>query len=121
MDVTPTHFDLLSHMLDAATLRHRVTSHNIANVNTPGYRRLEVHFEDALAEQLRGGGAFDPEGVRPEIVEDRSGTYRRDGNNVDINQEMARLNKNTLLHNTWVQILSSQLATMRRSITGSQA
>ena len=34
--------DLLSQMLDASSLRHRVIAQNIANVNTPGYKRLEV-------------------------------------------------------------------------------
>ncbi|MBF2052349.1 MAG: hypothetical protein IGS03_02660 [Candidatus Sericytochromatia bacterium] len=40
-------------MLDVTTLRHRVIANNISNINTPGYKRSEVSFTDAL-ERIRG-------------------------------------------------------------------
>ena len=58
------------------------------------------------------------ENLRPRLVEDLSGKFRVDGNNVDINDEMGRMNKNLLLHNTYLQILSTKLAMMRRAISG---
>lgn len=51
-------------MLDVTTLRHRVIANNISNINTPGYKRSEVSFTDAL-ERIRG--SLDEEG--PENME----------------------------------------------------
>lgn len=120
MAVTPSQFELLSKVLNAATLRHRVISHNVANVNTPKFRRLDVAFEDSLASEIARGKSADLEKVKPVVMEDLRGPFRVDENNVDINSEMARLSKNSLLHNAYIQILSSKLGTMRRAITGSR-
>ena len=120
MSVTPSQFDLLAQLLDVATLRHRVIAQNVANVNTPGYRRLEVSFEDALARHLSdsGFGQLDLNGIRPEIVQASGGIDRQDGNNVDIDSEMGRLQKNTLLFGVYSQVLSAKIAAMRAAITG---
>jgi len=120
MAVTPSQFDILSKVLGVTTLRHQVLAHNVANVNTPKFRRLDVLFENALAKQVARGDAADFGQVDPVVVEDFRGPFRVDENNVDINAEMARLNKNSLLHNAYIQILSSKLGTMRRAITGNR-
>jgi flagellar basal-body rod protein FlgB len=110
--------ELLSRLLDAASLRHRVIAQNVANVNTPGYHQLDVEFENAFARAMSGG---DPKAllrVQPAVVENTTGPERADGNNVDIDFEMARLNKNTLLYRTFAQIIASHEATARSAITG---
>lgn len=107
---------MLSRMLDAAHLRQRVIAANVANVNTPGYRQMDVTFEDELARRVKDGES--PRGVTPRVVEGRGGKERADGNNVDIDAELGRLNKNSLLSNAWTQILASRLAAMRSAITG---
>ena len=58
------------------------------------------------------------EQVQPQIVESADGPERADGNNVDIDVEMAALSKNTLLYRTFAQILSAHLAIQRSAITG---
>lgn len=94
---------VLMHALDAAALRQRVTANNIANVNTPGFRRSFVRFEDELQratdrQRLRGYITHErhiPVGnprlgdVRPRVERDDATTMRNDGNNVDIDREMA--------------------------------
>jgi len=120
MAVTPSQFELMSKVLGVTSLRHRVIAHNVANVNTPKFHRLDVVFEDALAGQIARGEAADLEMVRPMVMEDVSGPFRVDENNVDINAEMARLNKNSLLHNAYIQILSAKIGTMRRAIVGNR-
>lgn len=115
MTVTMPDEAVLARMLDAASLRHRAISQNIANVNTPGYRRKEVEFEEALAERLRSGSA---EPIKPKVVEVPSPAQRPDGNGVTLEQEMMDLNKNALLHNAATQLLASQLAKLRSAITG---
>ena len=118
MAVTPSQFDLLAKLIDVTTLRHKVLAQNVANVNTPGYRKLNVSFDEALSQHVRQHGEHGVSQVHPEIVEDQTAPARLDGNTVDIDQEMIRLNKNTLLNNTYLQILSTKLAMMRRAIDG---
>lgn len=105
-------YDLLSNVMTAAGLRHRVIAQNIANVNTPGYRRLEVAFEAELAKALGT-----PTAVKPRIVEG-DGPERVDGNNVDIDAEVNALGKNALLYQAAANILTSRLASLRTAIAG---
>jgi flagellar basal-body rod protein FlgB len=109
---------LLSRLLDVASLRHRVIAQNVANVNTPGYHQLDVQFEDAFTQALSAGDSTAALHVRPQVVENSTAPERADGNNVDIDVEIARLNKNTLLYRTFAQIIASHVATQRSAITG---
>ena len=63
-------------------------------------------------------GDEDVNKLQPEIVADHSSPARLDGNNVDIDSEMMRLSKNTLLNNTYLQIISTKMAMMRRAVDG---
>jgi flagellar basal-body rod protein FlgB len=105
----------LTHLLSVAGLRHRVIAQNVANVNTPGYRRLEVSFSDELMRSLQQGtvGTL----PTPEVVESDF-PARVDGNTVDIDREMSEMSKNALLYQAAVQILSSRLSSMRSAISG---
>ncbi|WP_234970196.1 flagellar basal body rod protein FlgB, partial [Carboxydothermus pertinax] len=46
-------YNLLKLGIDAATKRQQAIAHNIANVNTPGYRREKVVFEEKVQEFLK--------------------------------------------------------------------
>ena len=118
MSVTPSQFDLLARLLDASSLRHRVIAQNVANVNTPGYHRRDVSFEDALARELPQSGRTQVPDVQPVVVEKTDGFVRSDGNNVDIDAEMGRLSKNSLLYGAYSQILAAKIASMRAAISG---
>ena len=117
MTVTDPQIDILAQMLDVAVVRQRVIAQNVANVNTPGYHRLEVLFEDALTRELSHNGPAGISNLIPKTVA-HIGDERADGNNVDIDQEMGRLNKNQTFYSTYMQILSNKLALMRSAITG---
>jgi flagellar basal-body rod protein FlgB len=104
--------------LDVASLRHRVISNNIANVATPGFKKSKVTFEEYLAKVVKRG-ATDLRSVKPSIVRVNTG-MKEDGNNVDIDYEMAALSKNTIMYNAILQcvdgkfsILSSVLKEVR--------
>jgi flagellar basal-body rod protein FlgB len=116
MDATPSLSDLLPHLVEATNLRHRVLAMNIANINTPGYRRLDVDFEGSLQKQLSEGGRAAE--MQPRVVEGGGGLARADGNNVDIDREMGRLTKNALLHSLYSQLQAGNMARMRTAITG---
>ena len=100
--------------MDMAALRHKIVSQNIANVNTPGFRALEVEF------RLPDDAEETPQGLDPEaaVIRRAVGGERADGNNVDIDQQIGQLSNSELLYQAYSQILASQMATMQRAISG---
>lgn len=118
MDFSGSRLDTLGKLLDVASLRHRVIANNVANVNTPGFRQQLVRFEEAFVRQLDRGQESAALRVQPKIVEAVDVPERADGNNVDIDVEMVRLQKNTLLYRTIAQVLTVRLAAMRSAISG---
>ena len=115
MDTTSSVLGVLPQLLDAAALRHRVIAQNVANVNTPGYRRREVAFEADLAKALASPAAAAQ--VKPHVVI-ADGPERVDGNTVDIDQEMNALTKNALLYQAAAQIMTSRVASLRAAVAG---
>ncbi len=107
---------VLTQLLDASALRHRVIAQNVANVNTPGYRRQTVSFESDLAKTLASSGTGDAV-VKPRVVTD-DGPERADGNTVDIDREMNDLGRNALVYQAATQIIASRVASMRSAISG---
>lgn len=105
----------LPQLLDAAELRHRVISHNLANVNTPGYTRQDVKFEEQLAQAIKSRSDLASK-VTPEVADDNSASMRADGNNVDIDREIGQMNKNAILAQMYSQVLRTQFDTMRRAV-----
>lgn len=99
--------------LDAGSLRAKVLAENIANVNTPGYQRKEVSFEEdlrkALEKKLPGDtrqvGHIDIEKgidlskVQPEVYTPIDPAQAGEINNVDIDMEMSKLAENQILYN----------------------
>jgi flagellar basal-body rod protein FlgB len=118
MIVKPSQFDLLAKLLDVAGLRHTVIAQNVANVNTPGYHRRDISFEEAFVRQLGSRRETEALKVTPKTTEPEGGPERVDGNNVDIDAELGDINKNVMLYNAYVQILANKIAVMRSAITG---
>ena len=116
MNVTTSQIDLISSLLSTVSLRHRVIANNVANVNTPNYKRLDVTFAESFSHALQSGGL--PTLGQPKIVEDTQTAERVDGNTVDIDIEMNTLNKNALLYETLAQVMASRIASLRSAITG---
>lgn len=106
---------LLTRVLDATALRHKVLAQNVANSDTPGYVRSDVPFEGELAEAIKSGNLSS---FSPQVVEDRSAPARGDGNNVSIERELSELNKNYLLHQLAIQFMQTKLSMHRSAITG---
>jgi len=93
--------------LDAAWTRNEAIAQNIANVDTPGYKRITVSFEKQLLQEMerRNFKKSDVDKIGIKVSEDnKSLSTRLDGNNVDIDAEMAELAKNTIKYNTLIQL-----------------
>lgn len=104
--------DQLSALMQQSQLRHQVISSNIANVNTPGYTTRDVRFDQVL-DGLKS--AMSPQA---EIYDELGLTIRQDGNNVDLDHELAKLTKNSLAYQTYSQIVASKLGSYRAAISG---
>lgn len=116
--------------MDAAMLRHDVLADNVANVNTPGFKRSDVHYEGELASALEGAsfrgrktraghrdiGRVDPEDVVARAVTFRHLSMRNDENDVDIDKEMGELAKTQLQYRAVVQAYSGEFGKVSRTI-----
>ncbi len=121
---------LLQQALDASWLRNKAISNNIANVDTPGYKRLKVEFEQFLSEAvgrkaLTGAvtnerhipvGAGSAGRVKVRVMEDHSTSMRLDGNNVDIESETTQLAKNNIMYNALIEKISGEFTKLRAVI-----
>lgn len=127
---------LLERALDGSWLRNEAITKNIANVDTPGYTRQDVNFEDYLKaamskDTIKGiiaeprhipinGTSDDEESVNNtsfNITKDySSATLRSDGNNVDIDTEMGELAKNQILFNAYAAMINKDFALNKAAI-----
>lgn len=97
---------LLERALAAAVLRQKVLANNVANVDTPGFKRFDVAMQAALRQDVGsplGNSVFRQSGT----------SLRVDGNNVDIEQEMTLVAETEAYFNAVTNSLSKQMATMR--------
>lgn len=107
--------DLLMRLMSASTERGRTIASNIANENTPGYRRQTVQFENLLGDALRAGKE-DLSDIQPQSVEDFVTPVGADGNNVTLELELSANRQNRLLYDTYAAILQSHFEMLRSSI-----
>ncbi len=96
---------LMKKVLDCSAARQRTIAHNIANIDTPGFKRSDVSFVGEFRKALESGTLDDIQKIQPqEYMTDITAT-RNDGNNVDIDLEMGIQAKNSLLFKTFSTLL----------------
>lgn len=115
MDVTGTEGKLLQRLMSASALRAKHLNHNIANQNTPGYRRKTVEFEDTLFEALQSSSP-DLDSIQPLVVEDLDAPVAPNGNNVTMETELNALAENRMMYEMYATILSGRLDILRSAI-----
>jgi flagellar basal-body rod protein FlgB len=115
-------YQLARKLLDAAALRHEAIATNVANVETPGFRRLDVSpdFAVQLKAQLASGDfAQRAAGLRPHLMEDPAArSIRPDGNTVEIERELLEMNRNAVEYQFLSEIVSSNLKQLKMAISG---
>jgi flagellar basal-body rod protein FlgB len=118
--------DRLTTGLEYTSRRHEVISKNVANMETPGYRALDVTFEDYLKPLAVGAtdvspiniGSGAPGDPKARLIYASDSPPRDDGNDVNLDRQMARLAENTLFNHTLVQLLASRFSTVKQAISG---
>lgn len=119
--------ELLQRSMSTLSLRQQMTLHNIANIDTPGYKAKEVPFQHELRR------AMPPElpmavthhahlsekapSWAPRAIESRGTAVRNDGNNVDIERELSGLAETTLLYSALARQINGRINSLRRVIT----
>lgn len=122
--------NVLDKAADGAWLRNEAIAHNIANVNTPNYKRQDVSFENELKHALKASKYVSLDEkvrnlnetdrlshVEPRTYTDHAGySYRLDGNNVDIDTENVELASNEIKYNALVQSINQEFTNLKTVI-----
>ena len=103
----------LVNYLDVTALREKLTAGNIANIDTPGYRTLDINFQDALQRaNLRGGEAS----LAPRLFQVQGLLERPDGNNVSLDRESVILAGVQLEYRTAITLLHEEFKQIETAI-----
>lgn len=120
------YINVLDKAADASWMRNEAISNNIANADTPGYKRQDVEFEEELKKAL-GKNHFSSmdskvsnlrtSQLRPKIYTDYSDfSYRIDGNNVDIQNENVMLAENQLKYQGLMSSINQEFTNLQTVI-----
>jgi len=106
MSRTNNILDFLEAGLRAESLRQRAIANNIANLKTPGYRSIDVKFEELLAKALDSCEAVDFNEIKAELYQPKTTPVKSNGNDVSLEAEVGRMVKNSLRHQAYIRLLS---------------
>lgn len=122
--------EMMEMAINATVKRREVIADNIANADTPGFKRSDVTFESQLQRAIESEQAeevptlmsdprhmsfkesIDYRTVKPKIKVEFDSNYRNDKNNVDIDKEMSDATKNAMQYNMLVEVYSRHLRSL---------
>lgn len=124
---------VLQKSMDALAIQHEVIANNLANIDTPNFKRSEVSFQDKLKTVLAKEDAsglwrtnvkhfpmaqkVSLDDFKPTITTITDTIGRNDGNNVDLEMESAKLAENNLLYNSLADVTGRYIANLKHAIT----
>lgn len=115
---------ILSKSLDLYLLRHNITSDNIANAETPGFKARRVDFEDQLnrtveAQETGNETLVNQElgAVKANVSEEANSELGNDLNTVDMDKEMAVMTKNDIKYSAASQAITKKMALLKYAIS----
>jgi flagellar basal-body rod protein FlgB len=124
---------LLERSLNLRSLQHRVLASNIANMDTPNYKAVELAVAEEMNRNHDSGSGIQLVQTRPghlplkpnpvdhlklKVAKPPDFSLRGDGNTVDLDRTMGKLAENTLLYKTAAQILSKKFSGLKNAIKG---
>jgi flagellar basal-body rod protein FlgB len=118
--------EIINENLNRYVSKLEIVTNNIANIETPNYKRREIVFEDVLEEaklQLRTSNEKHIKGIKSsysngKIITDQSSPSRADGNNVVLEKEIKDLNEIQLMYQSLIKMLNYVLRGRKISIGG---
>lgn len=114
---------LLGKALEGSKARHKMISSNIANVDTPGYKALDINFQKQLRNAYEKTGKIDHNQIQQinwtkfELTSGQDTEQRIDKNTVDLGQHLVELNKNSLLYNSFIRALSAKVKILQTAVS----
>ena len=111
---------LLEAGIRAESLRQKTIASNMANIETPGYKRLDVNFEEVLAQAIRSSDVTDIQDMEPEIYQPQNTPVRSNGNDVNLEAEIGEMIKNSLRQKAFMRLLSSKYRQIESAIDTSR-
>lgn len=115
-------YELAKKMLDASALRQEAIAANLANSETPGYKRVDLAPD--FASQLKAEmTSADPNAsivtVKPTLIEDQTArTVRPDGNSVDVEHELLAMNQNSVEYSYLSDTVTWNIKQLKMAISG---
>ncbi len=128
-----TTIEALGKGIDLRAKKHNHISANLANVETPGYRPTSLSFEGELKDALQGkkgatlthpqhiplkGAADSLHKVEGTVIDVSTATTGRDGNAVELEQEMSSMAENQIMYNASIQLLAKKFEGIKQAIKG---
>jgi flagellar basal-body rod protein FlgB len=115
-------FRILHKLVQAANMRQRVISSNVANAETPGYKAKDLKFGNLLGKEVKllttnpgHIGKKSADKVNGKLVVENNLSWG-DRNNVELNVEIAKMTENALFHNAAIKILSKKIKMFKNAI-----
>jgi flagellar basal-body rod protein FlgB len=113
----------LESYLKLTTAREQAISANMANVDTPGYRTLDIDFESELKKAVNGPSSQSADGIvtaqmNPVVREVQGLMERPDGNNVNLDREGLLMAETQLQYQIGVQLVKHQFHQILSAISG---
>lgn len=115
------YINILGKSADASWARNEMISNNIANIDTPGYKRKDIQFESYLTREMRGSGHLNERVGKANLsslnatqyTDYASLSYRLDKNNVDIDTESANLASNQVRYHALVDSMTQEFSRIK--------
>ena len=107
--------------LDAVVLREGAIANNIANLETPGYKRIDLapSFEAQLEHATASADPQQINSLKPSLAVDTTATASSlDGNTVHLQNELMQMNQNAMTHALETQLISGMFSRLQMAISG---
>ena len=106
MNLLNKNVDILSKFIDLNSQKTKAIANNIANVNTPGYKKLDVNFQEELTKAVKSGNVDKIKDVTAKVTFSDNPFIREDGSNVDIDMELVEFYKTSgLIQNEYRNVI----------------
>ncbi len=106
----------LESAIKAESLRQKAIASNVANSQTPGYRRIDVRFAELVAEAIERGVDGDREEIEGELFNPLNTPVDGSGNDVNLDSELGELVKNSMLQKTYMRLLARKYRQVESAI-----
>ena len=118
-----TNYQASKKLMDMTVLRQEAIAANLANAQTPGYKRVDVDgdFQSAFKDALQAGRSDQIQRMDAKLAVDKAAPVNdATGNTVDIEKEMVHLSENQIQHQLETRMVGGRLARLRMAIKGGQ-